>query len=75
MFTDDIGIKSWKLRQAVCSGVEGLGIVLDVEANMNAPSGAATRISAPGSRTQIWVAPTDEELVILKEVLNQVDRV
>jgi acetate kinase len=70
IFTDDIGLKSWKLREKVCSGVENLGIILDVNANRRAPTDQATQISSPKSRTQIWIVPTDEELVILNEVLG-----
>ncbi len=71
VFTDDIGLKSWQLREAVCSGVEALGVVLDSAANRSAAVDRASRISRPESRTQIWVVPTDEEIVILREVLAQ----
>jgi len=52
----------------VCSGVEALGISLDADRNMAAAPDKATRVSADGSRTQVWVVPTDEEIVILREV-------
>ncbi len=71
VFTDDIGMRSWKLRQEVCTGVENLGIVLDLDANRNAPVDQAALVSRPDSRTQVWVIPTDEEQVILQEVLAQ----
>jgi acetate kinase len=67
-FTDDVGLRSWQLRQKVCSGVEALGISLDADRNKAAPSDRATRISADESKTQVWVVPTDEEIVILREV-------
>ena len=70
VFTDDIGVRSWKLRERVCSGVESLGIVLDKAANKNAPLDAAARISQAGSAVQLWVVPNDEESVILQEVLS-----
>jgi acetate kinase len=69
VFTDDVGLKSWKLREKVCSGVENLGIEIDKEKNKNAPTDKATLVSSDRSKTQIWVIPTDEEIVILKEVL------
>jgi acetate kinase len=69
VFTDDIGVKSWKLREKVCSGVEGLGILLDADANRSAPLDRPSRVSREGSRTQLLVVPTDEELVIVREVL------
>ena len=71
VFTDDIGVKSWKLREAVCGGVENLGVLLDAEANRSAPLEKASTVSRPESRTRILVVPTDEEQVILREVLAQ----
>lgn len=68
VFTDDVGQRCWQLRQKVCSGVESLGIILDADRNKASVPDKATRVSADGSRTQVWVVPTDEELVILREV-------
>ena len=68
VFTDDVGLRSWQLRQKVCSGVEALGISLDADRNKAALPDRAARISADGSKTQVWVVPTDEEIVILREV-------
>ncbi len=70
VFTDDIGVKSWKLREKVCSGVEALGIALDSNANRSAPLDRPSRVSRPGARTEILVIPTDEELMIVREVLS-----
>ncbi len=64
-------MRSWKLRQEACSGAESLGVLLDVEANRRAPAGEVSQVSRPESRTQIWLIPTDEELVIVGEVLAQ----
>lgn len=72
VFTDDVGVKSWKLREKVCRGVENLGVVMDQEANRNAPTDRASCVSSAQSRTQIWVAPTDEEIIILKEILAKI---
>jgi acetate kinase len=69
VFTDDVGLRSWRLREKVCAGVEALGVEIDSERNRAAPHDAATRISAAASRTQVWVVPTDEEAVILRETL------
>jgi acetate kinase len=68
VFTDDVGQKSWKLREKVCSNEQNLGIEMDVEANKNAPTDKPSRLSAASSKTQIWVVPTDEESMIFKEV-------
>lgn len=69
VFTDAIGMSCWKLREKVCGGVQALGILLDTEANRHAPIAQPSRISLPGSRTQILLIPTNEEQIILDEIL------
>lgn len=69
VFTDDLGVKAWQLREKVCSNVENLGIEIDVAANHGAPADRPALISNVNSRTQIWVMPTDEEQVILNEII------
>ncbi|MEN6409765.1 MAG: acetate/propionate family kinase [Anaerolineaceae bacterium] len=73
VFTADVGLKSWKLRQKVCSDVENLGIDIDVDANKNAPIDRASLVSGKNSRVQIWVVPTDEEIVILRDVVARME--
>ncbi len=72
VFTDSVGTRSWKLREEVCSGVESLGVLLDPEANREAPAGVESFVSRPESKVAIIVIPTDEELVILQEVLRTI---
>jgi acetate kinase len=71
IFTDDIGLRSWKLREVVCTEVENLGVVLDREANRHAAFDRISTIQHSDSRTQILLVPTDEERVILDEVVRQ----
>ena len=61
-FAGGIGENRDNIRQAICEGLEDLGIELDVEKNR----GARTEMSlqTPNSRTQIWIVPTNEELVV-----------
>jgi acetate kinase len=63
-FTGGIGENGIRTRQAVCASLEELGIVLDQAAN--AAAKGEGRISAPQSRTQIWIVPTNEELVVAR---------
>lgn len=70
VFTDDIGVTSWQLREKVCSNVDYLGILLDAERNRNAKHYLPAFIHQPASRTKLLVLPTDEERVILEEVLR-----
>jgi acetate kinase len=69
VFTDDVGMKSWQLRELVCQDADRLGVLLDGQANRNAPADSISWINRPESLTKILLIPTDEELVILKQVL------
>lgn len=71
IFTDDVGVKCWQMRERVCSGNEAMGLILDQEKNRGLNDEAITRIDAPGSTIQIWIIPNDEEGVMLKEVIDQ----
>ncbi len=64
VFTGGIGENQPSFRDAVCRNLEELGIVIDPEANQSAKGEA--KISAPQSRTQIWVIPTNEEIVVAR---------
>lgn len=64
VFTGGIGENQSNFRAAVCANLEELGIVLDTAAN-NAARGEA-KIHAPQSRVQVWVIPTNEELVVAR---------
>ena len=72
IFTDDVGLKSWKLREKVCSNAQNLGVEIDKDINKNAPTDKATLVSSAKSKTQIWIVPTDEEIVIFREVIAQI---
>lgn len=65
VFTGGIGENGQDIRAEVCAGLEELGIELD--ANANASVDGETQISASDSRTQIWVVPTNEEIVVAKQ--------
>ena len=71
VFTDDIGVNAWQLRERVCGGAEAMGVMLDPAANRSAVGGATAFVHGPDSRTAILVLPTDEERVILDEVIAQ----
>jgi acetate kinase len=65
VFTAGIGERSPEIRARVCERLGWLGAELDVAAN----AAHATRISAAGSRLEILVLPTDEELMIARHTL------
>jgi acetate kinase len=68
VFTGGIGENSSDLRGKICHGLEELGIVLDAAANAR-PHGEAP-IHAVGSRVQLWVVPTNEELVVARQAAH-----
>jgi acetate kinase len=64
VFTGGIGENRPTFRADVCANLEELGIVLDPSANDSAKGEA--KISAANSRVQVWVIPTNEELVVAR---------
>ncbi|MCS7091657.1 MAG: acetate kinase [Verrucomicrobiota bacterium] len=67
VFTAGIGENQPQLRAAICKGWEELGVELDPERNATV-RGVEGCISRSGSRIQVWVIPTNEELVVAREV-------
>jgi acetate kinase len=65
-FTAGIGENSPEIRAAVCADLQQLGIVMDQKKNHVAQG--ESPIHAAGSRTHIWVVPTNEELVVARSV-------
>jgi acetate kinase len=69
-FTGGIGENSIPVRLEALSGLEFLGLELDVEANAAAPRGQEVVISKPGSRVAAAVVPTNEERVIARDTVR-----
>jgi acetate kinase len=67
VFTAGIGENRPELRAAICANLDQLGIVLDPEKN-NSIKAQEGVISADHSRVKILVIPTNEELVVAREV-------
>ncbi len=65
VFTGGIGENSVAIREAVCRNLEWAGLVLD--RNKNLVRGKEERISAVESSAEIWVVPTNEELIVARQ--------
>lgn len=65
VFTGGIGENRGDFRQDVCRDLGQLGIELDDAANQNAKGEA--KISSAASRVQVWVVPTNEELIVARQ--------
>jgi acetate kinase len=66
VFTGGIGEHSPDVRAGICRDMDWCGLAVDPEMNAGA-QGREALISSAKSRVQIWVIPTDEELVIARE--------
>jgi acetate kinase len=62
VFTGGIGERAAVVREEVCSGLQFLGITLDIASNRR----NAEVISGPGSRCVVRVVETDEDLMIAR---------
>jgi len=71
VFSGGIGENSVKVREAICSGLEFLGISFDKVANANS-RGELKVISTATSRVKVIVVPTNEELVIARDAKDLV---
>jgi len=67
VFAGGIGENAADIRARVCSGLEWMGITVDPEANASLTGGREGRFSKPDSRVELWVIPTDEELLIARD--------
>ncbi len=65
VFTGGIGENSSRMREAVCADLGWFGIALDPVRNREAKG--ETPIHDLGSRVQIWIMPTNEELVVARQ--------
>ena len=71
IFTGGIGENSDIMREMICCGLEGVGIVLDKQANME-HNRTEHEISDESSSVKIWIIPTNEELVIAQDTYKLV---
>jgi acetate kinase len=65
VFTGGIGENSIRIRRQVCARLDYAGIQLDPRRNDTVRGEG--RISADDSRTEIWVTPTNEELIVARQ--------
>ena len=68
VFTAGIGENGPDVREEICADMDYLGIAIDAEKNN--VRGKEVNISAEGSRVQVWIVPTNEELAIAEETIE-----
>ena len=69
-FTAGVGENDAATRAAVCEYLGYLGVKIDPE--RNAKRGCENRISTDDSKVQVWVIPTNEELMIAQDTAELV---
>jgi len=67
VFTGGIGENAPDVRARICEGLDWLGVGVDSKRNAATDGGKEGRIDRDGSRVQLWVIPTDEELLIARD--------
>jgi acetate kinase len=75
-FAGGIGENAPAVRAMICEGMEWAGVRVDDAANQAAVGGREARVSPDGAGPEVWVIPTDEELLIARDtwrVVNEVE--
>ena len=70
VWTAGVGENQIGTRLEACADLEFIGVKMDAEANNC--RGVERLISTPDSRVQVWVIPTDEEIVIARDTMELV---
>lgn len=72
LFTGGIGENSSEVRGAVCENMSFYGIEIDEELNKSI-HGKLVKLSTENSKVEVWVVPTNEELLIARDTLAVVE--
>ena len=72
VFTGGIGENAAEVRAAIAAGLGWFGAEIDPARNLAATGGQEGRIDREGGRLELWVIPTDEELLIARDTYRVV---
>jgi len=70
-FTAGVGENDVNIRKAVCEYLGFMGVKIDPELNGN--RGKEMKISTPDSAVEVWIVPTNEELMIAQDTAELVN--
>ena len=70
-FTAGVGENDGGVRAGVCEYLAFLGVKIDPE--LNKKRGKEIKISTPDSKIEVWVVPTNEELMIAQDTADLVN--
>jgi acetate kinase len=72
VFTGGVGENGPETREAVCEGLEYMGVEFDTQAN-DGVRGKTTVITKEGARCKVMIVPTNEEKVIATDTVNVIN--
>ena len=72
VFTGGIGENSERIRNNVCRNMEWAGVELCSDKNSAVQRNTEVSIHADNSKVQIWVIPTNEELVVARQTAGAI---
>jgi acetate kinase len=72
LFTGGIGENDSSVRRDVCEGLEFLGIKL--KEDQSSVHGKLAKISTDDASVEVWVVPTNEELLIARDTLDVISK-
>jgi len=64
-FTAGVGENQFNIRRRICEYLKFMGVELDKE--LNHVRSCERKISSENSKIQVWIVPTDEELMIARD--------
>ena len=70
-FTAGVGENGVSTRKAICEYLTYLGV--EIDDNLNGNRGKEMLISTPNSKSQVWIVPTNEELMIAQDTAELVN--
>ncbi|XHR27434.1 MAG: acetate/propionate family kinase [Chthoniobacteraceae bacterium] len=74
IFTAGIGENETPLREKICADLSFCGLELDLEANRATFHGKESVISTPGSKIEVRVIPTNEEIIIARNAWQKLSK-
>ena len=72
VFTAGVGENSIPVRRQICEELACLGVKIDLD--LNNKRGEVVKISTADSKIDVYVIPTDEELMIARDTLSLINR-
>jgi len=70
-FTAGVGENGVTTRKAICEYLTYLGV--EIDDNLNGNRGKEMKISTPNSKIEVWIVPTNEELMIAQDTAELVN--